>query len=58
MIVHTAPDDELHPQVHLFIEELAGARPGEDLHVLAARRTQEPSEEGRERLTRAMRELL
>ncbi len=33
-------------------------RPGEDIRILAARRTQEPTQEGRERLTQAMRELL
>jgi hypothetical protein len=53
-----APDEELHPQVHLFLEELVRERPAQDLRVLAARRTREPSEEGHERLTRAMRELL
>ncbi len=49
---------ELHPQVRLFLEELVRERPAEDIRVLAARRTREPSEGGRERLTRAMRELL
>jgi transcriptional regulator with XRE-family HTH domain len=53
-----ASDDELHPQVHLFLEELVRERPGEDIRVLAARRTREPSEEGRQRLTQAMRGLL
>jgi hypothetical protein len=50
--------DRLHPDVRTFLEELLREHPGEDLRVLAARRSQEPSEEERERLTRAMRELL
>jgi transcriptional regulator with XRE-family HTH domain len=49
---------ELHPQVRLFLEELVRECPDEDIRVLAARRSRERSEEGRERLTRAMRELL
>jgi transcriptional regulator with XRE-family HTH domain len=53
-----ASDADLHPQVHLFLEELVRERPGEDIRVLAARRTWEPSEEGCERLSQAMRELL
>jgi hypothetical protein len=51
-------EDELLLQVRLFLEELVRERPAEDLRILAARRTREPSEEGRERLTQAMRELL
>ncbi len=53
-----ASDDDLHPQVHIFLEGLVRERPGEDIRVLAARRSREPSEEGRQRLTQAMRELL
>jgi hypothetical protein len=53
-----ASDDDLHPQVHIFLEGLVRERPGEDIRDLAARRTREPSEEGRQRLTQAMRELL
>ncbi len=49
---------ELHPQVRLFFEELVRERPDEDIRVLATRRSRERSEEGRERLTQAMRELL
>jgi hypothetical protein len=46
----------LHPDVRAFLEELVREQPGEDLlRILAARRSQEPSEEERERLTRAMR---
>jgi transcriptional regulator with XRE-family HTH domain len=48
----------LHPEVRAFLEALVGERPGEDLRVLAARRGRERSEEGRERLERAMRGLL
>ena len=42
---------ELHPQVRLFFEELVRERPGEDIRILAARRSRESTEEGRERLT-------
>jgi hypothetical protein len=49
---------ELLLQMRLFFEELVRERPGEDIRILAARRSREPSEEGRERLTRAMREFL
>ena len=45
-------------QVRLFLEELVRERPAEDIRILAAARSQEPSEVGRERLTQAMRELL
>lgn len=47
----------IHPEVRAFLEGLVGERPGEDLRVLAARRGRERSEEGRERLGRAMRGL-
>jgi len=47
-----------HPEVRTFLEELLREHPVEDLRILAARRTQEPSEEDRERLTRATRGLL
>jgi transcriptional regulator with XRE-family HTH domain len=53
-----AEEEELHPQVHLFLEELMRKRPAEDLRVLTMRRAWEPTEEGHERLTQAMRELL
>jgi transcriptional regulator with XRE-family HTH domain len=45
-------------QMRLFLEELVRERPAEDIRILAARRSRERSEEGRERLTRAMREFL
>ena len=48
----------LHPEVRTFLEGLVGERPGKDLRILAARRGRERSEEGRERLGRAMRGLL
>src|SRR5215204_2847469 len=48
----------LHPEVRTFLEELVREHPGEDLRVLAARRAQEHSQQGRERLTRAMHGLL
>jgi transcriptional regulator with XRE-family HTH domain len=51
-------EDELLLQVRLFLEELVRERPAEDLRILVAARSHEPSEEGRERLTQAMRELL
>src|SRR5215208_4770392 len=50
--------DRLHPDVRAFLEELVREQPREDVRVLAARRSQEPSEEERQRLTRAMRGLL
>jgi transcriptional regulator with XRE-family HTH domain len=53
-----ASEAELHPQVHLFLEELVRERPAQDIRVLAMRRAWEPSEEGHERLTQAMRELV
>ena len=49
---------ELLLQMRLFFEELVRDRPAEDIRILATRRSLEPSEDGRERLTRAMRELL
>jgi hypothetical protein len=44
--------------VRLFLDELVRERPDEDIRVLATRRSRERSEEGRVRLTRAMREFL
>ena len=48
----------LHPEVRTFLEELVREHPSKDLCVLAARRSQEHSQQGRERLTRAMCGLL
>ena len=56
--VLASEEDELHPQVRRFLEELVRERPGEGIRALAARRTRQPSGEERERLTQAMRELL
>ncbi len=51
-------DADLPEAVRLFVEEVLGAYPDQDIRLLAAARSREHSEEGRERLTRAMRELL
>jgi transcriptional regulator with XRE-family HTH domain len=53
-----ADADVPHPEVRAFLEGLSREQPGEDLRVLEARRASERSEEGRERLKRAMRGLL
>jgi transcriptional regulator with XRE-family HTH domain len=55
VLTDTAP---LHPEVRNFLEELLREHPSEDVRILAARRTQEHSQEDRERLTRTMRGLL
>jgi transcriptional regulator with XRE-family HTH domain len=47
-----------HPDVRLFFEEVLSAYPDHDIRLLAAARSRERSEKGREELTRAMRELL
>lgn len=49
---------DLHPEVRLFLEELLRRHPDEDIRLLAAARSREDSKDGREELTRAMRELL
>jgi DNA-binding XRE family transcriptional regulator len=51
-------EEDVHPQVRSFLEGVIGTYPNRDLRVLAAVRNREDSEEGRESLTRAMRELL
>ena len=51
-------DADLPEAVRLFVEEVLGAYPDQDMRLLAAARSREHSEEGRERLTRALRELL
>jgi hypothetical protein len=53
-----APRPTSTPRLRRFLEELVRERPGEDIRALAARRTHEPSGEGHEKLTEAMRELL
>ncbi len=47
-----------HPEVRLFFEEVLGSYPEQDIRLLAAARSKERSEKGREALTRAKRELL
>jgi hypothetical protein len=47
-----------HPEVLLFFEEVLGAYPDQNIRLLAAARSKERSEKGREELTSAMRELL
>jgi hypothetical protein len=47
-----------HPEVRLFYEEVLSAYPDQDIRLLAATRSRERSEKGREELTRVMRELL
>jgi hypothetical protein len=44
--------------VRSFLEGVVRTYPDRDIRVLAAMRNREDSEEGRERLTRAMREFL
>jgi transcriptional regulator with XRE-family HTH domain len=51
-------DADLPEEVRLFVEEVLSTYPEQDICLLAAARSREHSEEGRERLTRAMRELL
>ncbi len=48
----------LPAKVRAFLDEVLGAYPEQDIQLLAAARRREPSEEGQEALTRAMRELL
>jgi hypothetical protein len=45
-------------EVRPFLEEALGTYPDRDIRLLAAARGREGSEEGREGLTRAMREAL
>jgi hypothetical protein len=47
-----------HPEMRLYFEEVLGAYPEQDIRLLAAARSKEPSEKGREELASAMRELL
>ena len=51
-------EEDLHRQVRSFLEGVVRTYPDRDIRVLAAMRNREDSEEGRERLTRAMREFL
>jgi transcriptional regulator with XRE-family HTH domain len=51
-------NEDLHPQVRVFLEEALGGYPEQEISLLASARGRERSERGREELTRAMRELL
>jgi transcriptional regulator with XRE-family HTH domain len=51
-------DPDLPPEVRMFFEEVVREAPDQAIRVLAATRSKESSERGREALTRAMRELL
>jgi hypothetical protein len=51
-------DPELPPEVRLFFEEVLRLGPDENIRLLLALRSEASSEERRQELTRAMRELL
>jgi transcriptional regulator with XRE-family HTH domain len=51
-------EEDMHPQVRAFLEDVVHTYPDRDLRLLAAMRNREDSEEGRGQLTRAMREFL
>jgi len=51
-------DADLPAEVRLFLEEALSGYPDLDIRLLAAARGRESSDEGREELTRTMRELL
>ncbi len=51
-------DAALPEEVRPFLEEALGTHPDRDIRLLAAAREREASPEGREELTRAMREFL
>jgi hypothetical protein len=51
-------DPDLPEEVRSFLEAVLESYPDQDIRLLAAARRSEPSEEGREALTRAMRDLL
>jgi len=51
-------DPDLPEDVRTFLEAVLGSFPDLDIHLLAAARRREPSEEGHEALTKAMRDLL
>jgi transcriptional regulator with XRE-family HTH domain len=48
----------LSAEVRSFLEAVLESYPDQDIRLLAAARRREPSEEGREELTKAMRDLL
>jgi hypothetical protein len=49
---------DLSAEVRSFLEAVLQSYPDLDIRLLAAARRREPSEEGREALTKAMRDLL
>ena len=51
-------DPDLPDDVRVFLESVLGSFPDLDIHLLAMARRGEPSEEGHEALTKAMRALL
>ena len=51
-------DPDLPEEVRSFLDAVLESYPDLDIRLLAAARRREPSEEGREALTRAMRDLL
>lgn len=51
-------DPDLPEEVRSFLEAVLESYPGQDLYLLALARRHEPSEEGHEALTKAMRDLL
>jgi transcriptional regulator with XRE-family HTH domain len=51
-------DSDLPEEVRSFLEAVLESYPDQDLYLLALARRREPSEEGHEALTKAMRDLL
>jgi predicted CopG family antitoxin len=51
-------DPDLPEEVRSFLEAVLESYPEQDIRLLAMARRREPSEEGREALTKAMRDLL
>jgi hypothetical protein len=51
-------DPDLPDDVRTFLESVMGSFPDLDIHLFAMARTREPTEEGHEALTKAMRDLL
>jgi hypothetical protein len=51
-------DPDLPDDVRTFLDSVLGSFPDLDIHLLAMARRREPTEEGHEALTKAMRDLL
>jgi hypothetical protein len=51
-------DPDLPDEVRSFLESVLESYPDQDIRVLAVARRREPSEEGHQALTKAMRDLL